>query len=231
MKLLINRWTSHRIAGIITLVFFAGMMTAVIFMHTEPAAYDDPDADYLACKACGMFPVMLGIILPGIFTSAEMNGNRFIRAIPAAERLFRRDVPLFSAGVGLVWGLLANIVYAVFILASGKDICNISDMLLISALFVTVCMIELSAALSSSIGVSLMICPYLPFIGVMPALSNLPEKIKYEGFGLPVWASGLIFAGGIVLGTAISAVIADSCWKKGNFREQQTAAIYQYKNN
>lgn len=227
LKFLASRWASHKIIMIITLVFFAGMMTAVIVCHTDPAAYDDPDADYLMCKLCGLIPMMLGSILPSIFLSAEVSGNRFIRAIPAADKLFRRDIPLFSLALNLVWGLLSNGVYAAFILISGRDICNISDMLLLSsviALFYTICV---GVCLSSRTGAVWAIIAYLPFLPLMAVIGKLPEKIKYEGFGMPIWGAALIFCGALVLGAVISAVITGTFWRREDFRELEYGGIYK----
>ncbi len=226
LKFLASRWASHKIVLIITLVLFAGMMAAVIVFHTDPAAYDDPDADYLMCKLCGLIPMITGVMLPGIFLSAEVSGNRFIRAIPAAEKLFRRDIPLFGLALNLGWGLLSNGVYAAFILISGRDSCNISDMLLLSSVIALIYTIGAGAFLSSRAGAALAILSYLPFLPYMAVLGKLPEKIKFEGFGIPVWGAALIFCGAYVLGTVISAVISGACWRRGNFREPEYGGIY-----
>lgn len=227
LKLLASRWASHKIIIIITLVFFAGMMTAVIAFHTDPAAYDDPDGDYLMCKLCGLIPMIMGVTLPSIFLSAEVSGNRFIRAIPAADRLFRRNIPLFGLLLNLVWGLLSNGVYAAFILISGRDICNISDMLLLSSVIVLFLTIGVGVFLSSRTAAALAFFAYLLFLPYMVVLEKLPEKIKYEGFGLPLWGAALIFCGAYALGTVISAVISGACWRRGNFRELEYGGIYK----
>ncbi len=224
LKFLASRWASHKIVLIITLVFFAGMMAAVIVFHTDPAAYDDPDADYLMCKLCGLIPMITGVMLPGIFLGAEVSGNRFIRAIPAADKLFRRDIPLFGLALNLGWGLLSNGVYAAFILISGRDSCNISDMLLLSSVIALIYTIGAGAFLSSRAGAALAFLSYLPYMAV---LGKLPEKIRFEGFGIPVWGAALIFCGAYVLGAVISAVISGACWRRGNFREPEYGGIYK----
>lgn len=225
LKILFNRWFSHKIMLIFSLVFFVGMLTAVMLLHAEPGVNDDYEDNYLMCKVCGLFPMIFGALISTIFVSAAVTGNRFMRSIPAAKCLYTKSVPVFGTILSFGWGIATNIVYAAFILISGRDICNISDMLLMSAVIGIICTIWSTLMLSSRTGVILGILCYLPCLLVMGAVHALPEKITYEGFGLPVWAAALIFCGALLLGAAAAAVIAGISYYKVNFKEQSYGQV------
>lgn len=221
LKLLFTRWFSHKVFLICALALFVGMMTAVMLFHANPGDYESNDADYLMCKVCALLPMVLGIMVLGIIMASEIVGNRFMRAIPAAHKMHTVGFPLFGLLISLGWGLATNIIYAVYILIIGGDICNISDMLLLTAPIALVCTIMPALMFSCRFGALFGMMMYFPFLFLMMIISNLPEKVKYEGFGLPVWGSALITAAAYLLGFIIGAVISTLCYRSGNFREQE----------
>lgn len=221
LKLLFKRWVSHKVFFLCTLILFVGMMAAVMIFHENPGNYENDDADYLMCKLCALLPMVLGMLVMGILLTSEIVGNRFMRAIPAADKLFTLGFPLFGLIISLGWGLAINLTYAAFILISGGDICNISDMLMITAPFALFCTIMLPFMFSSRYGAVFGMMMYFPFLFLMWGISSLPEKMKYEGFGLPVWESALITSAAYLLGFVIGLVISVSCYRRCNFREQQ----------
>lgn len=227
LKLLANRWFSHKVFLIASLVFFIGIMTAVMIFHENPGNYEDDDADYLMCKTCALLPMVLGILCTGIVTASQIVGNRFMRAIPAAEKLFTVGSPVFGLLVSLGWGLMTNLVYAGYILISGGDICNISDMLILTAPFSLFCTIMPAVMFSSRTGAVLGMLMYFPFLFLMWGISSLPQNIKYEGFGLPVWAAALITIAAYAVGFAVGWVICVCRYRKGNFRELEYAGSYR----
>ena len=221
LKLLFNRWFSNRVCIIISLVLFSGIMTAVMIFHEDPGNYDSDEADYLMCKICALLPMILGVLLLSILMAAQMVGNRFMRAVPAADKLFTVGLHVFGLLVSLGWGLAINLCYALFILVSGRDICNISDMLLMTAPFALFCTIIPPVMFSSRFGAVFGMLGYFPFLILTFSIHGMPENIKYDGFGVPLWTSALIVAAAYLLGFAVGAVISVSCYRKGNFREQE----------
>lgn len=227
LKILFNRWFSHRIFMIVTLVFFAGMMAAVMIFHEAPGNYESNEADYLMCKVCALLPMALGIMISSILLAAEFVGSRFMRAIPAADKLFTLGLPVFGLIVSLGWGVITNGVYAAYILFTGGDVCNISDMLLLTAPFVLFCTIIPAFTLSSRYGAVFGMLMYFPFLFLMLWVNSLPEKVRYEGFGLPVWGSALILLAAYLIGSAVAAVISAVCYRKVNFRAAEYTQVLQ----
>lgn len=227
LKILFNRWFSHKIFFTATLILFVGMMTAVMIFHEDPGNYESDEADYLMCKICALLPMVLGITIPSILTANEVVGSRFMRAIPAADRMFRVGFPLFGLLISLGWGLAINLIYAAFILISGGDICNISDMLLLTAPFALFCTFIPAFMFSSRFGAVAGMFMYFLFMFLMWGISSLSEQVKYDGFGLPVWESALITLAAYAVGFAIGWVISWVCYRKGNFRELEYGGLYR----
>ncbi len=227
LKILLNRWFSHRILCFITFILFAGMMTAVMIFHEDLGNYDDAEADYLMCKICALLPMVLGILITSIIMTTEIYGNRFMRAIPSADKLFTAGFPLFGLLISFGWGFMTNLIYAVYIMISGKDIGNISDMLLLTAPFGLFCTIMPAFMFSNRVGSIFGMMSYFPFLFLMWGISSLSEQVKYEGFGLPVWESGLITLAAYAVGFAIGWVISGACYRKGNFRELEYGGSYR----
>lgn len=227
LKILFNRWFSHKIFFTATLILFVGMMTAVMIFHEDPGNYESDEADYLMCKICALLPMVLGITIPSILTANEVVGSRFMRAIPAADRMFRVGFPLFGLLISLGWGLAINLIYAAFILISGGDICNISDMLLLTAPFALFCTFIPAFMFSSRFGAVAGMFMYFLFMFLMWGISSLSEQVKYDGFGLPVWESALITLAAYAVGFAIGWVISWACYRKGNFRELEYGGLYR----
>ncbi|MBP0983435.1 MAG: hypothetical protein J6A19_06885 [Oscillospiraceae bacterium] len=227
LKILFNRWFSHKIFFTATLILFVGMMTAVMIFHEDPGNYESDEADYLMCKICALLPMVLGITIPSILTANEVVGSRFMRAIPAADRMFRVGFPLFGLLISLGWGLAINLIYAAFILISGRDICNISDMLLLTAPFALFCTFIPAFMFSSRFGAVAGMFMYFLFMFLMWGISSLSEQVKYDGFGIPVWESALITLAAYAVGFAIGWVISWACYRKGNFRELEYGGLYR----
>lgn len=227
LKILFNRWFSHKIFFTATLVLFVGMMTAVMIFHEDPGNYESDEADYLMCKICALLPMVLGILITSIIMTTEIYGNRFMRAIPSADKMFTIGFPVFGLLICLGWGLMTNLVYAAYILISGGDIGNISDMLLLTAPFGLFCTIVPAFMFSSRVGSIFGMVAYFPFLFLMWGISSLSEQVKYDGFGLPVWESALITLAAYAVGFAIGWVISWACYRKGNFRELEYGGLYR----
>ena len=110
LKLLFSRYFSHKRILIGVAAFFLLMMAAVMLFHEDPGG--DP-ADFIMCKFSALMPMMMAVCLPVIFMVQDTIGNRFMRSVPCADKLYTRGIPLFSMLVPLGWSVLSNAVYPV----------------------------------------------------------------------------------------------------------------------
>lgn len=216
MKLLFSRYIRHRVLLLCSALFFVGMLTAVMLFHADPGSPDSEQGDYLMCKMCGLFPAMFGVAVPSVFLAQETQGSRFLRAVPFAEQIYRTGIPLLCAGVTFFWTALTDIVYSAFILISGRDIANISDMLALSAVVGFVFTIASCCGLTIRHGGYVFILYYLPFVLIM----SMGRRNDF--LGLPLWGALLIFFGGSAAGLAACLAIARLAYAKGNFHEITT---------
>lgn len=215
MKLLFSRYIRHRVSLLCSAVFFVVMLTAVMLFHADPGSPDSEPGDYLICKLCGLFPAMFAVALPSIFLVQETQGSRFLRAVPCAEQIYRTGIPLLCAGVVFFWTAVTDIVYSAFILISGRDIANISDMLTLSAVVGFVFTIASCCGMTIRHGGYAFILYYMPFVFLMVIRRN-------DFLGLPLWAAVLMCFGGSAAGLAVCLVIARLAYAKGNFHETTT---------
>lgn len=105
LKLLFSRYFSHRRILVGVLIFFVLMMAAMMIFHEDPGG--DP-ADYLMCKVWTLTPALIALFLPVIFMAQDTQGNRFMQAVPCAESLYMRGIPLFSALALFGWVVLTE---------------------------------------------------------------------------------------------------------------------------
>lgn len=213
LKLLYRRYFSHWLILLVSALFFAGMMAAVFVFHSDPG---DPDVDYIMCKVCAQIPVVFGLLLPGIFMVQDTTGNRFMRSVPCARSLYTRGIPLFAMLTAAGWSAALNVIYAAFILLTGRDICNISDMLIITSIMAGLMAFVLCVAMCMRFG-SLLVVFYAPLMFV--SLAFIGGDTAENGFGLPLWAGLLICCGTFLADLVLGALVAGIAYAKGNFRE------------
>ena len=216
IKYLFKRTFCHKIAVLITLIVAVGMMAAVIIFH-EPLGADD---DYLMCKLCAHLGSCFFMMISYIFLSAELNGNRAMRAIPFIRSLRLKAVPIYCAILGIGSSALINLIYAVYILVSKQELSNISDMMIVS-LPVLVCYTVLGViAMNINYGSILMIYLYLPLGGTGFFLSDQNWR---DGFGLSVPVAVIIYTVTAVLCVTLAFVIARLFYYKAEFKAMPQA--------
>lgn len=213
LKLLFSRYFSHKRILIGVTAFFLLMMAAVMLFHEDPGG--DP-ADFIMCKFSALMPMMMAVCLPVIFMVQDTIGNRFMRSVPCADKLYTRGIPLFSMLVPLGWSVLSNAVYAAFILLTGRDVSNISDMLVMTALFGGIFALGGCIVMCIRFAAAFFVVFYAPFFLVMITVSSSANEY---GYGLPLWTSALICCGSFLAAFVIGLIISTIAYKKGNFRE------------
>lgn len=219
LKLLFSRYFRHRAALIAIAAFFAAMLAAVMIFHADPGLFEDGDGDYLICKIFALMPMVFCQILPTILMMPETIGSRFMRSVPCAEKMYTVGIPVFSVLIPAVTGALTNAVYAVFILLSGRDICNITDLLALTGIYGGIMAMATCVMMSSRFGGILLLLFQVPFWASLGTSINPDSHTAAYGFGLPLWAGTLIAVGGICAGALLGGVISAVCYRKCNFRE------------
>lgn len=212
MKLLLKRLFSHKVILWVFIAEYAGMLAAVMLFHEDIGS---EEGNYLWCKISMNIVTSFFVLFEGILTNAEFNGSKLMLTLPNAKTLHTRDMPLFFSLFSFVLSAAASAAYSVFILASGRDIANISDFLLIAAAGVFVqsvvgtVMVSLRAV-GQFLGIILLLCTSNGLL----FFDNLISYQMDNGFGLPVWQSLLIFVGAFPAGIVIAIVLAHLGWSK-----------------
>lgn len=221
LKLLFTRYFRNRIILTIFAVFYIIMMAAVVGFHAEPDTSEQ--ADYLMCKLCMLYPSIFAAIFPAIYMSKETVGSRFMLSVPCAEKMYTVGIPLFSSAVATALILITNIVYAAFILITGRDLCNISDSLIISGIMCFFIILCLCALLSLRLGGLMLAAMYIP-IWLVLMITDAPLDISAEAssFRLPLWKSVLILTGVIIVGAILGGIISKAAYRFSNFKENKT---------
>lgn len=213
LKLLINRYTKHRIMLLVSVLLMAGMLAAVIIFHADMGAESTESGDYMLCKIMALFPVVIAADLPVIFMAYETQGSRFMRATPCAARMYRVDIPVFSALTTFAWFSLSVLAYSVFILVTGRDIANISDILVPAAILGFVFTIVMCCLLTLRYGTVAFFVYYLPVLVVMGIFGAMDN-----GTGIPLWLAIVLYFVAFGAGLGVSALIAGLAFTKGNFK-------------
>ena len=213
LKLLINRYTKHRIMLLVSVLLMAGMLAAVIIFHADMGAESTESGDYMLCKIMALFPVVIAADLPVIFMAYETQGSRFMRATPCAARMYRVDIPVFSTLTTFAWLSLSVLAYSVFILVTGRDIANISDILVPAAILGFVFTIVMCCLLTLKYGVAAFFVYYLPVLVVMDIFGAMDS-----GTGIPLWLAVVLYFVAFGAGLGVSALIAGLAFAKVNFK-------------
>lgn len=210
MKLLINRYF-HSKAPLLTFIFTAAAMALVILFHADYSEETMESGDYLICKTTPFFIATVITMLTAMGTTGVANAvlsSRFMRAIPCAKQLYTVGISLFSCGVTLMWNAAINVVYAAFILLTGRDLVNIADMLTLGAIHGLVCSVFVCCMLSVRFGV-LAVFPYYA-VTYVTALGG--------AFNLSIPAAVILTAAAFVLGFLVNLAISNAAYHKGDFK-------------
>lgn len=133
---------------------------------------------------------------------------------PCAEELYTRGIPLFSMLVPLGWSVLSNAVYAAFILLTGRDVSNISDMLVMTALFGGIFALGGCIVMCIRFAALFFVVFYAPFFLVMITVSSSANEY---GYGLPLWTSALICCGSFLAAIRYRTYYIHHRLQKGKF--------------
>ncbi len=195
---------------IIPAIVTIGMMVAVIAAHELKGT-----SDYLVCKMCGNLGTWVTLIFTNIFLSVELTGTRFMRSVPISKQLRTFSVPLFNVIVGMGLTTLINIVYAIFIVVSGGELYNITDMLISSSVIGFGVTVIGTVSLLINWGMLFMLYAFVP---VFLLLELIPEGLWSNGFNTELWVGITVYAVLLVLSVVFSFVIAAIFYKRIDFK-------------
>ncbi|MDE7192691.1 MAG: hypothetical protein K2O14_01865 [Oscillospiraceae bacterium] len=216
LEYLFKSWFRRKWSVIITAALFVGLLVICCVGTNELSS-----EDYLMPMAfLPLVPYCVLVIAMSV-AFISINGCRLIRSSPIAKELYTRSVPMFIIGLTLGSMAVAVGVFFTFITIWGASAAFFSDALIFMAIGCGVNIIGyslLSRVMFGGIfGVYLTMFPYIGFI------LALSSDIKHNGFGLPVWASALIFAGAVIVSSAVSFIVCGVLFRKLNFKTPATA--------
>ena len=214
LKFLFRRSCSLVRMWIPALIGITLLVLALVF-H-EPMSSED----YLLCKMMAHTGMIFVMIFSSIFISVEINGNRLMRSAPISKQLRTFSVPMYNVVVGVGLSALVNIIYAIFVMIMGLDLCHISDMLIVSAVICVSYVILGTISMQFNWGMLVMIYAYIPMMLLLPII---PDHIWESGFGASVGVGLVVYIAAAVISAVLAFVISHIFYKKYDFKPfQQT---------
>lgn len=217
LKYLYRRSFGHRVMTLVSACVSAAFIAMAMIIHEEAGS-----DDYLVCKAFLIYGTLLYGMLCEIFLNVDIMGGRCMRASGIARELYTVSVPLYGIITSAATLIVPISAYCVFIAASGRDISNISDALIIAAGISFLEIIVCPFAMCLRNGFLVAIYGKFPFAFSM---FFLQENIRTYGFGLPLWAACLIPAGAFAVSSAIAFISARLLYFKAEFKPAYQSQI------
>ncbi len=216
LEYLFKSWLRCKWCVFITVVLFVGLLVVCCVGREELGS-----EDYLMSMAFLPIVPYCVLVMATTVGFVSINGCRLIRSSPIAKELYTRSVPMFIIGLTLGSLVIAVGVFFVVVMAHGGSAAYLSDALIFMAIGSGMNIIGYSLLsrmmFGGIIGVYVTMFPY---VGIILMLG---EDIKHNGFGLPVWVSALIFAGAVIVSSAISFIVCGIYFRKLNFKTPATA--------
>ncbi len=210
LKFLFGLGFRHIVLNIISVLFIAAMPVVAILVH-EPLGSED----YIMCKIGAHIGTMFAVSINLILLCADITSSRLVCSVPFAKSLRQSAIPLYCIIVSGAPTMLINGAYAIFCMVSGLDMCNISDMLIVSASTMACFIIIGTIALNTYYGICLVIFVTFPAGVEILAFGN---DVWRFGFGLPVWAGAAIFLGALAVSAAIAFALGRFIYSKSDFK-------------
>ena len=191
--------------GILSII--GALMAAGIFIlvWVDPAVCgEDGYMNMMGSINVGQLLSVILVIAGGI----NMMKTRFFLSLPFAKTLFTTVPVIVSAGLSLIYGIIAAVIVIL-----RADMQTLSDLLVLMPVNITfICLIVPTLGKYRFFPLHLLCVLYVVF-----SLSIMPElDITANGFGLPVQTACIIGALILVCGIALSLLITNIWWKKGN---------------
>lgn len=214
LKFLFRRTCSLVRMWIPALIGIALLVLVMVF-H-EPISSED----YLLCKMMAHVGIIFVMMFGSIFLSVEINGNRLMRSSPISKQLRKFSIPLYNVITGVGIATIVNIIYAIFVSASGLELYHLSDMLIISAPICALYVVLGTVSMQFNWGMLIMIYAYIPMMLLIPLT---PDHIWESGFGASLGVGVVVYVVTAVVSALLAFVISYAFYKKYDFKPfQQT---------
>lgn len=197
--------------GVTTIV--GGLMAAgiLILLWMDPATRDE--ADYMKMMGSINIGQLISVVL-GLAGGINMMRSRYFLSLPFAKTLFTTVPVAASAGISLIYGIIAA---AIVILRTDMQV--LSDLLILMPVnIVIVCLVVSTLGKPRFFPLTLLGFLYMVFLQVL-----MPDLyFAAHGFGLPVQTACIIGALILTGGIALTLLIMNIWWKKGarTYRDQ-----------
>ncbi len=182
-------------------------------------------SDYLFPKIFVFLPSTFLMEVWLIFILRDLIGNKFVRSMPIAKKVYTRFMPASIVILFLGTSLVLLGSYFVFLGIINADISQYSDTLVIASIFIGSAMFFAPILMQTAAGGLFMIYEAaFPFTVIMLLISN--DK-KIFGFGVPLYLSAIIFLLVAILGTVWSFYYCSYRYKKadGKFYLEQNSVV------
>ena len=194
---------SFRKFGLIICFAIGIVLLAAVLAFLEPTESKDYIARMIILWVTIMVPLGLGWQ-----SYVDISGNRAARAFPFIKSLYTTAIPLFMLIIALGSTASFSAVYSAAVLLTDGAVQRISDMLIITA----------AASAFGIVGgaVSSML-RYGSFAALLSIVVYSRLSLR-GGFGLPLWAAVLVYAGAVAAAFALAAAINTVVYKKTGFK-------------
>ncbi len=194
LKYLLNSLRMQKFVWISVAAF--ALLATLPYVASEPFGSEE----YLYPKiALFLAPSAFELIVM-IFLSVELSGNKAVRALPVSRELFTLSLPILQIIMCYGLPLILMGVYMIYLEARKCGAREISDTLIIGAV---VCFLTLFVStIFENVQLGGLAVVYLVFLPLIIGTGFLPQKLKSEGFNVPLGAAISIFALSFLLSSA-----------------------------
>lgn len=211
LKLLFKSWYNMKAFFWIAIVLSLAGGSLPFIMHEALGS-----EDYMIPKMFIFFPMIMFAELGLICGCQNICANRLMRSVPIAKELYTRVVPTFIIILTVGASAVFVTAYFIFLGVIGAEEQHFSDTLVCGVIFFLP-MLVLSPLAARVPGGGLMTI-YAVFLPAIIVIFIGGDKLKENGFGLPLWASAAMLAGALVVGIAAAFWISAVRYKKSNVR-------------
>lgn len=210
LKYLLNSLRMQKFVWISAAAF--ALLATLPYVASEPFGSEE----YLYPKiALFLGPLAFELIVM-TFLSVELNGNKAVRALPISRELFTRSLPILQIIISYVLPLALMGGYMAYLKARGCGEGEYSDTLIIGSV---VCFLTLFVGkLFENISFGWLSVMYLVILPVIGAAGFLPQKLKSEGFNIPLGAAISVFALSFLLSSAFCFFVSKLNFTKSNVK-------------
>ncbi len=181
--------------GLITIILFPLLIEILPYVFHEGLG----SGDYLFPKVVVFFPSMFFTEMTVIVLIRDLLGNKLVRSMPIAKRLYTRSLPSLIAIIVLGVSVVLVGGYYIFLNCINASIDHYSDALVIGAVMCGSLLFFAPLLMQTVAGGFIMV--YIASVPIVEVIDLIDDAKKQFGFGLPLYLSIIIFLLTAILGT------------------------------